>query len=350
MVTMHEVPRVVGVCTLTTRWLARELDDAPGVAVAAPLMTANLGIEELVRSVLRDNPIRVLVLCGRDSRLFRPGQSMLALARNGVRERDRRIIGAGGHQPYLHGLSVTDVETFRSQVRVVDFQGIVDPALLRMRIAAYACSSEGAGADGTARSSPRPRFIPLRPGGRRRQIQTTGEGFFVISADPVRRELTLRHYREDCTPAHEMRGRRAESMVLGLIGAGLIREPSHAAYLGAELTKAETAIRLGLDYFQDIPLRSHTSPGNGEVSASVSVADFSSFIARQIGLTGPELDASRPLGEQADLTSMQLIELTIAIEQECGIDLPDDIDLRKTSPAELFSADSAIPNQGLTSG
>lgn len=255
---------MVGVCTLTTRWLAGELGGAPGVAAAAPLMTANLGIEELVRSVLRDKPIRVLVLCGRDSRLFRQGQSLLALAGNGVREQDRRIIGARGYRPYLPGLPVTEVEKFRSLVRVVDLRNTLDPAVLRARIAAYACLRAGTAESGqTTPSAPRPRFKTLRPGGRRQPIRTTGEGFFVVSTDQARRELLLRHYREDCAPGHEMRGHRAESMVLGVIGAGLIRELSHAAYLGAELAKAETALRLGLDYIQDIPLRGNTSAEPG---------------------------------------------------------------------------------------
>ena len=127
---------MVGVCTLTTRWLAGELGGAPGVVTAAPLMTPNLGIEELVRSVLHDKPIRILLLCGRDSRLFRQGQSLLALARNGVRARDRRIIGALGYRPYLRGLPVTDAEAFRSLVQVVDARNTLDPVVLRARIAA----------------------------------------------------------------------------------------------------------------------------------------------------------------------------------------------------------------------
>lgn len=252
-----EVPRVVGVCTLSTRWLAAELNRTPGVAVAAPLMTANLGIEELVRSVLRDTTVHILVLCGRDSPLFRQGQSLLALAANGIREHDRRIMGARGYRPYLRGLSVSDVDAFRARVRVADLRDIIDPAVLRTRIAAYADGCPAvAGSDVPAPAPPRPGFAPLQPGGRRRPIRTAREGFFVLSTDQVRRELLLRHYREDCLPVHEMRGHRAESMVLGIIEAGLVRELSHAAYLGAELTKAETALRLGLDYFQDVPLRS----------------------------------------------------------------------------------------------
>lgn len=343
-----EVPRVVGVCTLSTRWLAAELSRAPGVAAAAPLMTANLGIEELVRSALYATPIRVLVVCGRDSGLFRQGQSLLALAANGVSEHDGRIIGAEGYQPYLRGLAVSDAETFRSRVRVVDLRNIIDPAVLRARIAAYATSCPGAArSDVTAPSGPE--FVPLRPGGRRRHIRTAGEGFFVVSTDRRRRELLLRHYREDCVPVHEMRGHRAESMVLGVIDAGLIRELSHAAYLGAELTKAETALRLGLDYFQDLPLRRCTScasPSNWKVSAVESATDLTRFITRLIGCPDGKLDADLPIGKQTEVSSLQLIELAIALEQECGIELPDDIDLRETTPAELAATAVQAPIAG----
>ena len=47
-------------------------------------------------------------------------------------------------------------------------------------------------------------------------------------------------------------------MLLGFIREGLVSELTHAGYLGAELAKAETALRLGLHYEQDRPLRTRT--------------------------------------------------------------------------------------------
>lgn len=67
-------------------------------------------------------------------------------------------------------------------------------------------------------------------------------------------EVVVHHYLADRTPSHEMRGRGAESMLLGLLREGLISQLTHAGYMGAELAKAETAIRLGLVYEQDRPL------------------------------------------------------------------------------------------------
>jgi tetrahydromethanopterin S-methyltransferase subunit A len=93
----------------------------------------------------------------------------------------------------------------------------------------------------------------------------------VITPDLEARQIVVRHYRADNSPAHEMRGRNAGAVLLGLLREGLVSQLSHAGYLGAELTKAETALRLDLRYEQDQPLRrpasasSHpldrTSPG-----------------------------------------------------------------------------------------
>jgi tetrahydromethanopterin S-methyltransferase subunit A len=132
------LPRSVGVCTLTDRELASQLRGAPGVAVAGPLMTANLGIEELVRSVLRHRGIGVLIVCGRDSALFRQGQSLVALFQHGIRESDRRIVGATGHRPFLLGLRPSDVDVFRSRVRLVDLRDVRDVSRLRGEVAAQA--------------------------------------------------------------------------------------------------------------------------------------------------------------------------------------------------------------------
>lgn len=327
-----DVPAVVGVCTLGSTELAVRLRAAPGVAVAAPLRTANLGVEELVRSVLNHPSIRVLLVCGPDSRLFRQGQSLVALVRSGVAGPRQRIVGAVGYRPQLPGLRSSDVDSFRRRVRLVDLREVTDPAVLEPRIAEVAAGCGARTPDVAPIAGPR--FRRLRPGGRRRPIASAGEGFFVVSLDRGRRDVVLRHYRDDFTAGHEIRGRRAESVLLGVVGAGLVRDPGHAGYLGAELAKAETALRLELDYCQDIPLRRPTGeesrmPGTG------SLEEFTRRIGALLGADGPELHPDRPLGEQVGVDSVRLIELAIVLEQEYGLDLADDVDLRRTTPAEL---------------
>ncbi len=88
----------VAVCTLNDDELAAAIARAApaAVAVVGTLHTENLGIERLVANVIADPHIRFVVVCGCDGRQaigHLPGQSLLALSRNGIDER-RRIIGA----------------------------------------------------------------------------------------------------------------------------------------------------------------------------------------------------------------------------------------------------------------
>jgi hypothetical protein len=86
------------------------------------------------------------------------------------------------------------------------------------------------------------------------------KGYFVVTIEPEQKEVLLRHYLPDHTPVHEMRGRGATSMLLGLLRDGLVTQLSHAGYLGEELAKAQTALQFGLRYDQDRPLRLRETP------------------------------------------------------------------------------------------
>src|SRR5205807_6498802 len=57
-----------------------------------------------------------------------------------------------------------------------------------------------------------------------------------------------------------LHGRRATSMLLGLLRDGLVTQLRHSGYLGEELAKAQTALQFGLRYDQDRPLRPRESP------------------------------------------------------------------------------------------
>lgn len=92
---------------------------------------------------------------------------------------------------------------------------------------------------------------------------TLAEGFFVVSVDRCAHRIVARHYQADLTSGEELIGKSAQAVLLGIVRLGLVTEPAHAGYLGVELAKAETALRLGLDYRQDLPLprpRRNASP------------------------------------------------------------------------------------------
>jgi tetrahydromethanopterin S-methyltransferase subunit A len=295
----------VAVCTLTSDELLAPLASLPGVAIAGTVQTANQGLERIILNITTNPAIRFLLVCGKESRLFHQGQSLSALMENGVDEA-RRIIGAQGYEPVLRSVTPQQVAAFRRQVELVDWVGERDLDTLRERISGLAARNPGR-FEGSAQENGAPlsgatlqaNFAPINPGGQREPLLYDPKGYFVITLDRSQGQILLRHYLHDHTPAHEMRGRTAETMLLGLLREGLISQLSHAGYLGAELAKAESALRLGVRvrYEQDRPLR-RDDPPSEESEATTKSASVAGFTWDQL--------TSTPLGQLVDV----VIEVT----------------------------------------
>jgi tetrahydromethanopterin S-methyltransferase subunit A len=146
---------------------------------------------------------------------------------------------------------------FDAQVKQIDLSGETDIVSIKSQVRVLSEGEPHPISTGLVLrdSDIRSEFVPILPGGRHKPFDHDPCGYFVITVDLEVKEIILHHHLPDNTPAHEMKGRSAEAMVLGLIREGLVSELSHAAYLGAELARAETALRFGLSYEQDQPLR-----------------------------------------------------------------------------------------------
>jgi tetrahydromethanopterin S-methyltransferase subunit A len=132
----------VAVCTLNSEELIGPVSSAEpeAITIAGTLQTENLGIERLIGNVLANPFIRFVVVCGADSRQMighLPGQSLLALAREGVAI-NRRIIGAKGKRPILRNLEPAAIDHFRRTVEVIDLVGVSD--LERITAAVRECA------------------------------------------------------------------------------------------------------------------------------------------------------------------------------------------------------------------
>src|SRR5438309_11820669 len=252
----------VAVCALTSEGLIAPLVALPGVAIAGMVYTANLGITRIIVNITSNPAIRFLLICGKDSALFKPGQSLVSLSEKGVDEK-QRIIDAAGYDPVLPSIAPEQVAQFRKQVEILDWTGEEDLQVLQERVKSLSDRNPGVFVTGQKEaSSPRSQeeLVSIRPGGQREPLLYDPKGYFVITIEPEQGEILLRHYLPNHTPAHEMRGRGATSMLLGLLRAGLVTQLSHAGYLGEELAKAQTALQFGLRYDQDRPLRPRESP------------------------------------------------------------------------------------------
>lgn len=244
----HSAP--VAVCTLTDDELTARIvrSGAEGVGIVGTLQTENLGIERLILNLLANPHVRFLLLCGTDSRQavgHLPGQSLLALGRAGVDDR-HRILEARGRRPVLRNLSSAAIEHFRATVEIVDLIG--EGSLARILAEVEDCSRRS---PGPAAPFDRERTIqPLR-GWIPKRMTSDPSGYFVVFVDRERGLLSLEHYRNDGVLDTVIEGGTAAELYVPVIDKSLITRLDHAAYLGRELARAESALRSGEPYVQD---------------------------------------------------------------------------------------------------
>jgi tetrahydromethanopterin S-methyltransferase subunit A len=157
------------------------------------LHTENLGIERLIVNVLANPHIRFVLVCGADSRQaigHVPGQSLVALARQGLDDR-ARISGAGGKRPYLKNLARNTVEHFRRTVDVIDLVGRDRLPEGLDRVSQAATRNPGPAVPfESERITPARGYLPTR-------LIPDPAGYFVIYPDRPRGMLSLGHYRAD---------------------------------------------------------------------------------------------------------------------------------------------------------
>lgn len=249
----------VAVCTLTTNDLMEPVSKWDEVAIAGKVYTPNLGIEKIILNVISNSNIRFLLLCGKDSPVFHAGQALQSMFHSGI-NKEKRIINAIGHFPVLRNISKGKIEQFLQQIELIDCTGETDIKHLKNKVSELAERNTGIyyAENGPLKIeeelSEEEKFIELKPGGKRVSLDYDSKGFFVITTDLKSKQITVKHYYKDNKAGHIIHGHSAESILLAILQKELVSQLTHAGYLGAELSKAETAIKLNLKYEQDQPL------------------------------------------------------------------------------------------------
>ncbi len=251
----------VAVCTLNSDHLTQALieTNVEGLSIVGSLHTENLGIEHLVRNILANPNIRFLVICGDDTQKaigHLPGQSLLALARHGVNEK-QRILDALGKRPVLKNIQREHIETFRRQVEVIAEIGNTDVPALRHLITDIASNDPGPFAETSADVMPVPIEVAKEPA----RLVLDPAGYFVVYPDRSHQRLVLEHYSNKGVLDRMLSSASATALYASAIGERLVSRLDHAAYLGRELARAEHALQSGGDYVQD------RAPGETERSS-----------------------------------------------------------------------------------
>jgi tetrahydromethanopterin S-methyltransferase subunit A len=256
----------VAVCTLSSTALIEQISPKR-VAIIGRIYTPNLGVEKMIRNVVSNPKLRYLVLCGKESPVFKVGEALLKLAENGVDEQGR-IIGATADNAELTNLPREAIETFRQQIQLIDHIGEMRPGVIDRVIAElderhtppFAVSglrlSEGSAADSAA-----PVEIVAQ---RRHWLELDPVGYFILHLDREHHEIVAERYTGDKRLTHIFRGRAADLLYHAILKEKLVSQYEHAAYLGAELAKAETALYNNLLYEQDRKLNLNHKIGTKE--------------------------------------------------------------------------------------
>jgi tetrahydromethanopterin S-methyltransferase subunit A len=240
----------IGVCVLTSEEFMEAVVAArpEGVAIVGTLFTENLGIERIISNLLASPHLSTLLVCGADSKQrvgHLPGQALISLMANGIDDHGR-IVGAEGRRPFIKNLPIDIISRFRREVSVLDRIG-EDQA---DRILSEISTVSGASCSTTRLTQPGQQPV-AKTGGEPPPLVLDPEGYFVIFPDRSRNILRLEHYENDGTLAHLFEGNNAQGIYPTVIAEGLVSRLDHAAYLGAELARAEHALRTGDPYIQD---------------------------------------------------------------------------------------------------
>ena len=250
----------VAVCTLTDENLTASIaaSSNSAVAIVGTMFTENLGIERLIENVLANPNIRFVIVCGNDSGQqigHLAGQSLVALARNGVDER-MKIIGARGKRPRMQNVSADAIEHFRRNVEVIDLIGVSDVQEIARHVAKSADRNTG-----PAPAFASQRIVPRIEGRLPERMVSDPSGYFVVYPDLARSRLLLEHYQNNGVLDLVIEGACAAELYMTAIERSLISRLDHACYLGKELARAERALTTAETYVQDgAPERGNGAP------------------------------------------------------------------------------------------
>ena len=122
----------IAVCTLTSDNLLTE-NFSGEIAIIGTVVTPNLGIERIILNTISNPYIRHLVLCGKDSPIFKAGQAIECLFQYGI-DKEKRIINADGHFPVLKNLSEEKISHFLNQVELINAKDEKETETIQQKI------------------------------------------------------------------------------------------------------------------------------------------------------------------------------------------------------------------------
>jgi len=112
----------VAICTLSSIHLLHAISESDDIMnrilIVGRLFSENKGLDKLIDFTVKHPALHHIIVCGKEVRGHKTGQTLISVHRNGA-TKEGRIIGAIGPHPFLT-CSQTDIELFRTQSKIYD--------------------------------------------------------------------------------------------------------------------------------------------------------------------------------------------------------------------------------------
>jgi tetrahydromethanopterin S-methyltransferase subunit A len=240
----------VVVTTLGSEKLAEDLAALapPGLCMTCPLTGGRADIERLAHTLISNLSIQHLVCVGDESRKPALLTALIAIFDGSPDELSESMEAVGVSKMRM---AAADIDALRKQVHFSDMHGCneIDQIITRVRDLSLETKSRATGfvAPGRDAADPEKRVIAADNITHNMELDKAGE--FRISVAAGR--ISVEHYNNKDELLRVVEGTSARSICLTLIRNGWISKLDHAAYLGRELSRAESALRNGDVFIQD---------------------------------------------------------------------------------------------------
>jgi tetrahydromethanopterin S-methyltransferase subunit A len=239
----------VAVCTMSSVDIRLPMDR---IAISGKCVTENLGVEKIVKNIVANPRIRYLIVAGKESMGHFVDNALESLVKNGTDD-EGRIIGAKGGIPVLKNTGKQEVERFRKQVEIINMAGETEVDRIMEKVNEYS-EREPQPFAGPAVQSGEPGRVSAPTHQISEWVQDP-RGYFTIQVSQDKGELVVEHHDGSGRVLNVVAGRNAEDIYHHIINdMNLVSRMDHAAYLGRELAKAETALFNKVDFEQDTGL------------------------------------------------------------------------------------------------
>lgn len=254
----------VAVSTLGDTELADRLaqNHPQELCIVGKTETENIGVDKVIKNTITNPTIKYLLLVGTEPKGHKSGETFISLSKYGVDE-NMRVIGSTAKKPILRNVSIEEINSFRSQVEVVDMIGCSDDHLIVDKIKELTSKPKVFISNQTVMEKSKSscgcieckeenvKEAEIIQAKEPANVIMDKAGYFVILPIPRKNIISVEHYSYDNTLLRVIEGKDARSIYWTIIENNWVTFLSHAAYIGKELEKAELSLNLGFKYVQD---------------------------------------------------------------------------------------------------